>query len=103
MFGIKDALLPGVSVWLRIRGRQGALDCFLIELAAADDNTLILTLGPFDNSDLDIQLFHSETKSLVNGAVSKRMKRAVGPLDKRKRVTRCQSCVKRRIKVWMNC
>ncbi|RMJ13023.1 hypothetical protein CDV36_007321 [Fusarium kuroshium] len=26
------------------------------------------------------------------------MKRAVGPLDKRKRVTRCQSCVKRRIK-----
>ncbi|RSL46604.1 hypothetical protein CEP53_010266 [Fusarium sp. AF-6] len=26
------------------------------------------------------------------------MRRAVGPLDKRKRVTRCQSCVKRRIK-----
>lgn len=27
------------------------------------------------------------------------MKRAVGPLDKRKRVTRCQACAKRQIKV----
>lgn len=27
------------------------------------------------------------------------MKRTIGPLDKRKKVTRCQSCAKRRIKV----